>query len=360
MRAHGLFENQKDGEEHFGRREPLRYGFHSDLAMLAWIPLTHCSRDHRSARQLSTSCCEQADHYDRRRCSRRSVLLSAAVAALWLPLRGAEALCGEPDPFFTHFLDWREGFATNGNRQIHYRLIGSKRKENKSKKYPVLYLGDAGTAIASGETLELLGGTDRRILFVDQLGVGESQSLDSQQTYQWSELAADEVSSALLQSDIANKTTRTKIHIVAVGFGIQVADVLLRRSDVERTGYQVASLIAEGWSLPQKTANNLSFDSMQGDRICAVEGADGGNTDLLRMIYGSSNWNPKIALKDIAASIPIMALRMKDWPSLGMLDMSIREQVLDGSGRIAHLAATEQCLEEMKRFFDEVEGNEAK
>ncbi|KAI0567005.1 hypothetical protein FGB62_5g127 [Gracilaria domingensis] len=331
------------------------------LTVLTWIPTT-VSLTHRHQRshqyQAWSTQCTRAVYYGARQCSRRSVLLSVAASVLSLSLNEAGAVCGEPDPFFAHFLDWREDFASFEGRQIHYRLIGSKKKEKKAKKYPVVYLGDAGVSMASGETLELLGGTDRRVLLVDQLGVGESQSLEGQQKRQWPDMAADELSSVLLQSGIANEKTATKIHLVAVGFGIQVADVLLKRFDADSTGYQVASVVTEGWSLPQST-KNMSFSAMQGERICAAEGAEGGNIDLLRTIYGGTKWNPKAAMKDISALVPVMALQMKEWPSIDLQGTSIREKELDGDGRIPHLAAPDRTLGEMERFFDEVEGRVA-
>ncbi|PXF48883.1 hypothetical protein BWQ96_01439 [Gracilariopsis chorda] len=272
------------------------------------------------------------------------------------PLKRAEALCGEPDPFFAHFLEWQEDFAAYDRRQVHYRLIGSKKKEQKAKKYPVVYLGDAGVALASGETLELLGKTDRRILFSDLLGVGESQAFNSKDQAEWVDLAANEVSAVLLKSGIADTKAKTvpKLHIVAVGFGIEVADVLLKRSSAERTGYQVASVVAEGWSVPGNM-KSITFADIQGEKLCATEGAEGGNINILRTVYQSGEWQPREALKHVSEVVPVLALRMEVSPSIAFQNTRLREEVLRGGGRLPHLMQTEECMVEIDNFLEEVE-----
>lgn len=328
-------------------------------SVLGWISPSFCGSDKKRFTSCArTPCCTHASPArTARETTRRSFLLSLVVAALSNPLKRAEALCGEPDPFFAHFIDWQEDFAAYDSRQVHYRLIGSKKKEQKAKKYPVVYIGDAGVALASGETLELLGKTDRRILFSDLLGVGESQPFKPKDQTGWIDLAVDEISAVLLKSGIADSKAKVvpKLHIVAVGFGIEVANALLKRSSAERTGYQVASVVAEGWAVPGNM-NSISFADIQGEKLCATEGAEGGDINILRTVYQSREGRPREAIKLLSEVVPVLAIRMEESPSTGVQNTRLREEVLRGSGRLPHLVQTEECMVEIDNFFDEVEG----
>lgn len=262
-------------------------------------------------------------------------------------------------------------------RGVHYRLVGNYKKEVKAGKFPVLYLGDAGIALASGETLELLGGTDRRVLFVDLLGVGESQALGKGE-FDLSRgdavaLAREEAVAVLGTVGISKEDRKgpQSIHIIASGFGLEVADALLEKLRDEQDGTKlnvvVASVAAEGWT-PIETGKNkdISFDALQGSRICAVEGGHGGNISIVRKLYEPANGStvsPIVsAIGRIAKVVPTIALRTFGVRPLDekLIDSPLFvDKEFSQAGRIAHLASADDVLSALDQFYEKLEGSGA-
>lgn len=276
---------------------------------------------------------------------RRAVL--RALAVLSLPLSGsARAICGAEDPFFAHFVEWQENMAgASSGRAVHYRIVGSKKKEEKAKKLPVLYIGDAGAGITAGETLELLCGTDRRLVCFDMLGVGDSTPFNYEQRSN-----DDLKSEAVLEARGVLKSTgldRSRFHVVGAGFGLGVAEQLIEE------GLPVASVVAEAWSWPS-SGSQLSFKELQGDRICAKEAAEAGDVKLLNAVYRSRNKGGKESIRSIARRVPTLALRRDGEDAIGK-EPSLREAVLSAEDRLLHLSATEPFIRAADDFFGVVE-----
>lgn len=291
--------------------------------------------------------------------SRRTILralvhLPVALPLITFPAR-CTAICGEPDPQFAYFIDWTEDFAKSSDgRQIHYRRLGSRKKERKAKKFPVLYVGDGGVSLAAGETLELLGETDRRILFVDMLGVGGSQRLPEGGRLDRLKavgVACEDVRSVLDAEGIGRKSEAMWIHLVAVGFGLEVAEELVRRMGAKGEGVQIASVVAEGWQPVKLVDGVITFEALQGKRVCAEEGAKGGNIDMVRMLYGKGEDLGDV-VKRIGRMVPTLALRTLDAEDLGA---GVEEKEVDYAGRLAHLVGTVDALKEIDIFFEQVE-----
>lgn len=315
-------------------------------------------------------------HPTRRAFLRLSVAASVAVAASGLLSNRANAVCGEPDPFFAHYLDWAEGLANGPNgRHVHYRCVGSRRKEQKAGKFPVIYIGDAGVGIASGETFELLGETDRRIIFVDLLGVGDSDKLPGD-GFNLSRadavaLAREEVLAVLGALGIGGARAKEpqSLHVVASGFGLQVAEALLTASEDEEMAktinLKVASVAAEGWtSVKAEQSGDITFAALQGTRVCAVEGAEGGDISIVRKLYApgkGSGGSPIVsAIENISKRVPTLALRTFDSRPLDESVMGrglFTEHVFSQAGRIAHLAGAEDTMKAVDDFFKKVEGS---
>lgn len=311
--------------------------------------------------------------------SRRAFLrLSFATAvAVYAGSQGPEdafAICGEPDPFFAHYLEWTEGLAEGPNgRSVHYRCVGSGKKEKKAGKFPVVYIGDAGVALASGETLELLGESDRRIIFADLLGVGDSDSLPEEGSNldraAATLVARDEVLSVLRTIGIGGAKTKEPqpVHIVASGFGLEVTNAILTATEdagmPKKINLNIASVAAEGWSpIKRGESGDITFAGLQGTRVCAIEGAHAGNISILRKLYepvvGSGRSPVVSAIENISKRVPTLGLRTYDTRPL---DESVTngalftERVFSQAGRLAHLVGTEDTMKALDEFFAEVE-----
>lgn len=292
--------------------------------------------------------------------SRRSVLrLALCAPALLSPAARALAVCGSPDPYFAHYVDWREGFArTVGGRRVHFRCVGDRRSERKMGHLPVVYVGDAGVALASGEPLELLAESGRRVVLLDMLGVGESEALalaggrrEGAVREAWEEV------SAVVREVGAGDGGR--VHVVACGFGLEVAEALVGAGAEGAVG--VASVVAEAWGdVRGEGREGVTFERLQGDRVCAVEGAEGGDAALVRTLYAAGRGRSPMAeaVERVARRVPTLALRTGDVEPLGDVRGAamFEETVLKGAGRVAHLAATEDTLKAMDDFFTKVEG----
>ena len=287
------------------------------------------------------------------RCSlNRRSFLNIFIASFALPYR-AHAVCGEPDPYFAHFTEWRENIVNMPDGStLHYRLVGSRKNEIKTKKNPVLYIADPGVAISSGETLELLGG-DRRVLFTDMLGVGESGSrgMSDASASQLLQQACIELRSAVKSAGFSKGTM---LHIIAAGFGVQIAEALM--NDLQQDGIGVLSVVAEGLG---SVSDDVSFESLLGKRSCAVEGGEAGNLGIARVVYGDgANVNgTEEAVKRLSQRVTTMNLRTADYTYSSMkADRGMYvEKVINGNARLAHLANTEECLSVLDDFFIAVE-----
>lgn len=313
--------------------QELSIGFHRQFAPGSAICSLHCSYEGGVSRRA---------------------ILNALLVATFTALP-ANAVCGEPDPYFAHYLEWKEGFAKTGEkRSLHYRIVGSEKKERKAGKYPVLFLGDAGVGMTSGETLELLAGTNRRVILADFLGVGQSEKVYVQEmsVQDIVQLACQEVDSILRSARISNAS---QYHVIAAGFGIRVADALLESqvSDMPK----IASVAVEGWS-PITSA--LSFSELQGNRICALEGAEEGDIDIVRSLYDGKNSNIPQCIGRISNSVPTLALRSNDTQTVKekFKGSKFKEALIPSAGRLAHLDSTEDCLSALESFLDSVDGHE--
>lgn len=318
-------------------------------------------------------------HPSRRAFLRLSVAVSAVAAADSLLSNRANAVCGEPDPFFAHYLDWAEGLASGPNsRNVHYRCVGSRKKEQKAGKFPVIYIGDAGVGIASGETFELLGETERRIVMVDLLGVGDSDKLPGH-GFNLSRsdavaLAREEVLAVLGALGIGGARAKEpqSLHVVACGFGLEVTDALMRACEDAEIGktinLKIASVAAEGWTpVKAEKSGDISFAALQGTRVCAVEGAEGGDISIVRKLYepgrGSGESPIVSAIESISKRVPTLALRSFDTRPLDESVMGkglFTEHVFSQAGRIAHLAGAEDTMKAVDDFFTQIEGPKQK
>lgn len=218
----------------------------------------------------------------------------------------------------------------------------------------MLYIGDGGVALEAGETLELLGGTDRRIVFVDMLGVGKSEQMLDGEMLDRKEavrVACDEVMSVMDAVGIGRKNDAMRVHVVAVGFGLEIADELVKRMEVREGDAKVASVVAEGW-LPVKSPDGVvTFEALHGTRVCAEEGAKAGNIELLKMLYGKGEDLSDI-VKRLGAMVPTLAVKTFGTESLGP---GVEERELRQAGRLAHLVGTEDAMKEIDSFFERVE-----
>lgn len=341
------------------------------------LPLRTLSSDTGPQERTATCASANSSQHPDRRAFLRNVLASVAAIAVnaHLPVQ-ARALCGEPDPYFAHYLDWEEGMAKAlDGRGVHYRFVGNKRKEVRAGKFPVLYLGDAGVALAAGETLELLGGTDRRVLLVDLLGVGESQPLGTGEFSLSRDdaiaLARDEAFAALSAVGISEQKEdkQQSIHIIASGFGLEVAEALLQKCsndhDTSKLNLAVASVAAEGWTPVQaEKGKDISFELLQGNRICAVEGANSGNISIVRKLYrptkSSSPSSMVSAIARIAKRVPTIALRTFGVRALGGSVIGAPlfvDHEFSQAGRIAHLTGTDDVLNTLDDFYQGIEGS---
>lgn len=286
------------------------------------------------------------------RLPRRAVLLLALLHAA-----PARALCGEPDPYFAHYLDWAEALAqTASGRRVHYRVVGSRRKERRQRKFPVVYLGDAGVALAAGETLELLGDSARRVVRLDMLGVGESDAVRGVVgRAALVETACEDVVAVLADVGVGEGGC---VHVVACGFGLEVAEALVR----EGTGVRVASVAVEGWRPPAgPKGEGVTFAELQGGSVCAVEAAEGGDLEMVRRVYGGREGARMLeAVRKVAGVVPTLALRTFDTEPLEtrLREMPrFEEVVFSQAGRVAHLAGAMDTAKALDDFFTRVEGS---
>lgn len=348
-----------------------RHAFSRDAAAIE----RHCMVERVSVQASAIS----PNNRSRRAFLQLSFAASAAVCAGFQFPRGANAVCGEPDPYFAHYLDWTEGMAEGPDgRGVHYRCVGSRKKEKKGGKFPVIYIGDAGVALASGETFELLGESDRRVIFMDLLGVGDSDKLPGEalnlSRADTVKLVRDEALAVLRRLGIGGAKAKEPqpVHVVASGFGLEVADALLAATDdaeiSKMINLKIASVAAEGWT-PVKAgeSGDITFATLQGTKVCAVEGAEAGDISVVRKLYqptkGSGRSPIVSAIENISKRVPTLALRTFDTRPL---DESVTggalftERVFSQAGRIAHLAGAEDTMKAVDEFFTQVEGPKEK
>lgn len=278
----------------------------------------------------------------------------------YLQARPSLAMCGEPDPFFAHYLDWRENVTgVSSGREVHYRLVGNVRKERKSKRYPVLFLGDAGVSLAIWETMELLGGSDRRLLFVDLLGVGDSDKVspavlgDDKERL---ELAVEETLAVLKAADIGRNPPKglkkQPMHVMAAGFGLRVAEGVMSRlgeggmkGDVE-----FVSLTAEAWGKDAAA----EVRQLVGEKVCAVEALERGDKSLLTAVVKESDGSEDV-VRRIAKLVPTLALRTMEQKTLKGDANNVKQIVVDGRGRLAHLSSSQQTSDAIDTFLSDIE-----
>lgn len=285
--------------------------------------------------------------------SRRNFLRILPLLSVipYLQARPSLAMCGEPDPFFAHYLDWREDVTgVSSGREVHYRLVGNVRKERNSKRYPVIFLGDAGVSLAIWETMELLGGSDRRLLFVDLLGVGDSDKVspailgDDKERL---ELAVEETLAVLKATDIGRNPPKglkkQPMHVVAAGFGLRVAEGVIRRlRDVE-----FVSLTAEAWGKDAAA----EVRQLVGEKICAVEALERGDKSLLTAVVKESD----DVVRRMSKILPTLALRTTEQKGLKGDANNVKQVVVDGGGRLAHLSSSQQTSDAIDTFLSEIE-----
>lgn len=193
----------------------------------------------------------------------------------------------------------------------------------------------------AAEPLEYLGSTDRRIVYFDMLGVGISEGRGTLERGQMMPAAVEEAQSVINAVGVSDEGG---VHVVAAGFGLEVAEGLIGRKD----GMKVASVVAEGW---QRIGEQVTMEDMVGGRVCGREAGAGGNLQLVRTVYGRGEWSD--VLGRIAGRVPTLALR-GDGKEVGG---NVEEREVAGGGRLPHLGKTEAALAEMDSFFQRVEGS---
>lgn len=190
------------------------------------------------------------------------------------------------------------------------------------------------------EPLEYLASTDRRIVYFDMLGVGMSEGKG---VWERGEMRGAAVEEAVRVLKAVGVSDEGGVHVVAAGFGLEVAEELI----VQKGGMKVASVVAEGW---ERIGGQVTMEDMVGDQVCGREAGAGGDFELVRTVYGRGEWRDVV--RRIAGWVPTLALR-GDGRGVGG---NVEEKEVVGGGRLPHLTMTKAALAEMDRFFQGVEG----
>mmetsp|Transcript_9213 Transcript_9213/g.40289 ORF Transcript_9213/g.40289 Transcript_9213/m.40289 type:complete len:177 (-) Transcript_9213:610-1140(-) len=87
--------------------------------------------------------------------ARRALLAGLATFPFVTPA-GAEAFCGDEEPFWAHYVDWQEGLAPIAGREVYLRVLGNQKKEKRAGVSPLIVLADAGLPWNYLETISAL------------------------------------------------------------------------------------------------------------------------------------------------------------------------------------------------------------
>lgn len=281
--------------------------------------------------------------------TRRAFLktLSVLTALSSLPA-STPAVCGKPDPYFAHYLDWKEAEISIPPAQtLLYRVTGSRRQERKSNHFPILHLGDASVPHQAAEPLELLAGDNRRVLIPDLLVPSPSTPPETPAAPPPSRDALLARAAEQAIAAVRAEKMEDKFHIIAAGFGIQVAVKLL-----ETTSIKPVSAVVEGWAA-MRTATP---SALLGERVCAVVAAEAADEPVVKLIYGGGKAGDSVrAVRALADVMPVLGMRMKGANEGELNIRGCTEIVFEGEGRLPHLEAEQACLEAATEFFGRVE-----
>ncbi|KAA8498552.1 Proline iminopeptidase [Porphyridium purpureum] len=175
--------------------------------------------------------------------TRRQAVSAIAAAAAFVssvPVEPAAAFCGDEDPFWAHFVDWKEELipvALSGSKaqcNILVRSLGNQKKERAAKVLPVIFIADLALPHEYLEPLEALAESQRRLYFFDQLGTGSSDAVPENIGLDAVQLRVAQVAAILEHYKLP------RVHVFGHGFGGAVALAI-----AEQQPQRVASLILE-------------------------------------------------------------------------------------------------------------------
>jgi hypothetical protein len=125
------------------------------------------------------------------------------------------------------FLSFTEQDLQVDGRAVHYRVAGDAKNETKAGVLPVLCLGDAGLSMDALEPMELLAQTQRRIIRIDSLGTGDSESVaESVATSRADIVALAALEARAVLASLGVGSQARPVHLFCAGFGAEVAGAL--------------------------------------------------------------------------------------------------------------------------------------
>mmetsp|Transcript_9216 Transcript_9216/g.40302 ORF Transcript_9216/g.40302 Transcript_9216/m.40302 type:complete len:272 (-) Transcript_9216:340-1155(-) len=223
--------------------------------------------------------------------ARRALLAGLATFPFVTPA-GAEAFCGDEEPFWAHYVDWQEGLAPIAGREVYLRVLGNQKKEKRAGVSPLIVLADAGLPWNYLETISALAEDKRRIVFFDALGCGNSAPLRLDSIDEIFSVASEEVMA------VAQFLELKTMHIFGHGFGAAVAlDVASKQQSIP-----VKSIVLESPTLQGGTEKEISPSQLIGEtnsKVCIRPSIQGAQTDTMRKVYTSQVSGQFIELLDL-------------------------------------------------------------
>jgi hypothetical protein len=188
-----------------------------------------------------------------------------------------------------------------GDRAVHYRVAGDAKNETKAGVLPVLCLGDAGLSMDALEPMELLAQTQRRIIRIDSLGTGDSESVAESVAATRAgivALAALEARAVLASLGVGSQTK--PVHLFCAGFGVEVAGALASGNNP----ISIASAAVEPTSMYTWTSFRSNGKPLP---ICVEDGFARGSTAIATAARTSSSSEAFAeATAQLAATRPVI------------------------------------------------------
>ncbi|KAJ8902341.1 hypothetical protein NDN08_006748 [Rhodosorus marinus] len=271
--------------------------------------------------------------------SRRALLAGLASLPFVTPA-GAEAFCGDAEPFWAHYIDWQEGLAPIGGRDVYLRVLGNQKQEKRVGVSPLIVLADAGLPWNYLETVSALAEDNRRVVFFDALGCGKSAPLRLDSIDEIFSAASEEVLA------VAQFLELKTMHIFGHGFGAAVAlDVASKQQSIP-----VRSVVLESPTLQGGTEKEISPSQLIGEtnsNVCIGPSIQGARTDTMRKVY-TSQWNKLSEVNETAQ--PVLVVSKNSGTSPYQLKESIQD-VRIGTSRSPHLERTTEFNETVRGFL---------